>query len=237
MTTRNLANTILWASAFLRNQPQDVTNMQPALDSANVVMQTILGEPFKWRWNRASLTIAATNAGGQDYTVAAPNFGFVERLEANDTASGDIIEMIYREVMTKDPAVDAPRFLSAQGDDNQGNLTFRVTPRPAVGQDTTVTVIYQQKPPVLTSLASLWAPLPDEFQYIYDIGFLTWMMVLSNDGRMPIFRDMFLSHLLGKAQGLTETERNIFLGNWLQVTSAAQASQMQTQMGVAGRGK
>lgn len=54
------------------------TSNEPAITCANIVMQTILGAPFCWNWNRSSVTFLTT-AGTQDYSTPAATFGFIEK--------------------------------------------------------------------------------------------------------------------------------------------------------------
>src|SRR6266576_2149814 len=54
------------------------TNSEPAISSANILIQTIIGPPFSWSWNRSSATFN-TVAGTQDYSQAVATFGFIEK--------------------------------------------------------------------------------------------------------------------------------------------------------------
>lgn len=64
-----LLQTMEWAKKFAFNRSSAIGNFgEPALTSANTVIQTILGAPFAWRWNRSIIGFV-TAAGQQDYTV------------------------------------------------------------------------------------------------------------------------------------------------------------------------
>jgi hypothetical protein len=64
-----LLNTMEWAKKFNFNRASAVGNFaEPALTSANTILQTIVGAPFAWRWNRTIIGFI-TAAGQQDYTV------------------------------------------------------------------------------------------------------------------------------------------------------------------------
>jgi hypothetical protein len=128
-----------------------------------------------------------------------------------------------------------PTEIARQYDDNAGNLTFRMNRVP----DVTYTVFgdYQRKPPILTGPASPWGPVPDQFAYIYHQGFLALMMVLINDSRFPIFEQYFTARLLGAQDGLSDQERNIFLGDWTRVMQTVARSQGSVNAGIAGRSK
>jgi len=61
--------TIEWSKRFIFRRPAVLGNFgDPAITSANLILQTILGPPFIWRWNRAVIGFV-TNPGQQDYTV------------------------------------------------------------------------------------------------------------------------------------------------------------------------
>lgn len=68
-STLTLLDVMQWAHRFVGNRPLAIGNsLQPALQNANLVLQTIMGPPFNWRWNRVS-TGFMTVVGQQDYYV------------------------------------------------------------------------------------------------------------------------------------------------------------------------
>src|SRR5690348_2195682 len=78
-STITLQSTLNWAQAFLGYAPLNIgTNNEPALSSANLILQTMLSPPFRWRWNRAT-TSFVTIAGTQDYVESLANVGFLEQ--------------------------------------------------------------------------------------------------------------------------------------------------------------
>lgn len=63
--TKTLQDSIKWAQFFVGNRPLNVGNgLEPALTSANTVIQVMMQPPFRWRWNRASVTFATIDPGG-----------------------------------------------------------------------------------------------------------------------------------------------------------------------------
>jgi hypothetical protein len=94
----------------------------------------------------------------------------------------------------------------------------------------------QKKAPLITSLNSTWAPVPDEFSYIFQWGFLSLMFLYADDPRWQMASQKFVSHLIGANQGLTQTQINVFLGNWQQITGMPVAEQDTLQQGVQARG-
>jgi hypothetical protein len=53
-------------------------NNEPAVTAANIVLQSMIGAPFCWPWNRSSISFM-TSIGTQDYSVSVPSFGFIEK--------------------------------------------------------------------------------------------------------------------------------------------------------------
>jgi hypothetical protein len=60
--------------------------------------------------------------------------------------------------------------------------------------------------------------------------------LLTKDARAPIFLGKFVSHLLGEQDGLTALQRNIFLGNWLDLLTQQGRETMAAQQGAQARG-
>ena len=70
---RNQLSTILqtieWAKKFIFLRPLAIGDfLEPAVSSANTILQTILGPPFSWRWNRVATGFICV-PGQQDYTI------------------------------------------------------------------------------------------------------------------------------------------------------------------------
>ncbi|HVO91793.1 MAG TPA: hypothetical protein VMT22_03080 [Terriglobales bacterium] len=243
-TTNNLQSTITWCQPFLKNQPLSISQGEPAITIANIILQTILGPPLVWRWNRGSATFTCATvatpppAPTVDYSVSVNDFGFIENAWLQD-ATGASLSQSYELEVKKSLALDTtkarPKYVCDFGDDNAGNITFRVAPAPDANYPAFVT--YQKKPVLMTSLASLWAPIPDEYAYLYNWGFLALACMVISDPRFPIFNQKFMSHLLGAQEGLDEMQKNIFLGNWLDVVKALERAQQKTQQGIGARGQ
>jgi len=79
-STIQIKNSISWAQAFCGYRGLALgTSNEPAITSANVVLQTIIGPPFTWNWNRDTSINFITTQGVQDYAISAPTFGFIEK--------------------------------------------------------------------------------------------------------------------------------------------------------------
>lgn len=285
-----LLKTMEWAKKLNFGRRSAIGNfLEPAFTSANVVMQTVLGPPFSWYWNRVVTGFVAV-AGQQDYYVVnwqgttaytvgvytVDNFGNSQRVTTTGTSGstaptwnntlnatttdgtvvwtnlGPILgtpsgtqpipvsptysmgfvenasvlditstppkwfQITNMTDLARDSSQARPRFVSAQADDGNGNITFRLTPAPNVAYPVAITL--QQKPVNFTSVNQTWAPIPDEYQRIYTWGFLALMWSFADDPRFQMANQKFVSQLLSTAEGLDETKRNIFLMGWQQVT-------------------
>lgn len=63
----SLLQTIEWSKRFNGRRPIALGDyLEPAITNANTILQTILGAPFVWRWNRV-VTGFITTPGQQDY--------------------------------------------------------------------------------------------------------------------------------------------------------------------------
>ena len=86
-TTNTVQTSVYFAQCFLGFKQLNIgTSLQPAVTAANIVLETIIGNPFVWNWNRSVLAYALpTNF--QDVAVstnatpstAAATFGFIEK--------------------------------------------------------------------------------------------------------------------------------------------------------------
>jgi hypothetical protein len=228
--TRNIMSSALFSLPFLGYQPVNISNGEPAITAANLTKQTMLGPPFSWAWNRAMLQIDVT-PDSQDYNLTIANFGFLEKAWLIDTL-GNVIEIKIRLSLAGESHVQRPQSVAVQNQDDD-TVLFRLNAMP--DQAYTMEGFYQVAPILMTSLAASWSPIPDYLSFIYDWGFLSTVAMLTKDSRFPIFAQRFTSHLLGAQGGLTTLQRNIFLGNWLEVMSAAQEAQLTTQQGIAAR--
>jgi len=235
--TRNIMASALFSMPFIGYQPVNISNNEPAVTAANLTKQTILGPPFKWPWNRGSFHVEldpSETSWGQDYLFSLSDFHFVEKVWLTDpdgkvTEITNIVQSLSTENISKRPSSAAMNLM-----DSDGNVTLRVNTLPDVAY--AIDGFYQRAPMLMTSLANSWRPIPDHLAYIYDWGFLGFVSLLTKDARAPIFLGKFASHLLGAQDGLTATQRNIFLGNFLEVINQQGREQLATQQGAQARG-
>jgi len=78
-TTLTVQSTINFSQSYCGFKSLAIgTASEPAVSSANILIQTIIGPPFSWNWNRSSVSFN-TSAGNQDYATSAAAFGFIEK--------------------------------------------------------------------------------------------------------------------------------------------------------------
>lgn len=226
-STITLNGSMTWAMQFVRNRPLGLP-LEPAISSANLVKSTILSPPFVWRWNRLVVGPITLTPGTQDNTQAVSSFGWIESGSLLDQSDSKWHQLSLKTSLELDSSQARPEFVAAQMDDNAGNITFRFQPVPDVAHQYKLTL--QQKPSLFTLTTQAWGPIPDEYSHIYNWGFLALMFLYADDSRFTVANQKFVSALLSVAQGLTQSQVNIFLNNWQSVTGAPIAmSVMQTQ--------
>lgn len=234
-TTLTLQNAINFSQAFCQLRPLvgvgGVTN-EPALTIGNLVKQFILGAPFAWRWNRASVSFT-TVAGTQDYSQAVADLGWLEKASVKD-ANGNEFEIDLKLVLSKSSEQAQPQHIAAQLDDNANNITFRLSPVPDAVY--TVTLSYQKKATLFTATTGNWAPIPDELSYLYMKGFLATSLELADDPRAAFETQLFLRQVIAANAGLKDSEKNIFLEGRLVNERQHQGELLGVQQGRASRG-
>jgi hypothetical protein len=234
-STITLVQSMEFCKKFVFNRQLSLGDFkEPLLTSANIIYQTILGPPFAWRWNRQIVTFN-TIVGQQDYVVPS-NFGWIENASVQDTSASPNkwFEMEPKIDLALNTNQSRPLNVAAQFDDLAGNITFRLMPNPDRVYPISITV--QQKAALFSSLNATWSPIPDEYSHIYQTGLLALMFMFADDPRFGTMNQKFVAHLLGAAQGLSDTERNIFLNNWMAVTGQPVLNQMNMQQGSSVRG-
>lgn len=157
-----------------------------------------------------------TNVTIQDYTVPLSQFSHVEHASVLDLDSNNApvkwYELTVENELSLESSQGRPQFISPYVEDGNGNMTFRIFPSP--DKPYPISAHVQQSAPAITSVNQTWAPLPDFMQYVYDWGFLAFMWFFADDNRAQYAEGKFKAALLGRSQGLTEEEKNIFLNNW-----------------------
>jgi hypothetical protein len=169
----------------------------------------------------------------QTYTQAVSNFGWIEHANVQDISQTppQWIEMQPKLSLALDSSLARPRYISAHNDDNDGNIGFVLTPVPNL--EYPINIHVQKKAQLFSDTADTWAPIPDEYSYIYNWGFLALMYLFADDPRFAMANQKFIASILSNNEGLTETERNMFLANWGAITGT---QMMKESQGTQARG-
>ena len=162
------------------------------------------------------------------------DFGWIEKAELQDVLNGNAWKELGIQLnLSRDTVTSCPRFISAQADDNQGDVTFRLMPPPAGAYP--IVVQYQRLHQPFTSLSNLWGPIPDRLFYTYSMGVLALAYLYKGDERYASTSQKFITGVLAYYGGLTETQKNQFLANW-NASLAETNMQSKAQQAVAARG-
>jgi hypothetical protein len=210
------------------------TNNEPAITSANNVQQVILAPPFKWSWNRNSFTLN-TVAGTQDYTVSVTDFGYLETLTISYPGASRIVSLNVKNNTPLGESIDqqVPATVSVLQNTVGASIKIRFLGVP----DKVYSVVgwYQKFAPKISALSDTWAP-PDYMGYIYQRGFLAELYeAFAQPSLAAQERASFAAGLIANSEGLTVTETNMFLAQYLGNTRMLQDSQLSTQVGTQAR--
>lgn len=234
------ANTLQTSINFLQAAlgfwiPTVGTNYEPALSAANMTQQVMTSPPFRFPWNRSSLTFN-TVAGTQDYTAVVADFGYIETATFQYPAGGKIFSLNVKNTTPLGESVDQqqPSTLAVQLNIVGTSVKFRFLGVP--DKVYTVVVWYQKFAPLMSDPTSNWTP-PDYLSYIYNRGLLAHLYEARGDARAQQEKVSFAASLLATAEGLTDTEINIFLAQYLANPRSMESLQLKTQQGVMARGQ
>lgn len=308
--TVTVQNSIDFTRAYLNWANLTIgANDEPTLSAVNLTLQTIMGPPFRWPWNRTVVQFIATE-GIQDYNVALTNFGFLETASVqncgvitnvsitsnvatftavnnfsalannganvsvetsgcttpalngvfqilNATPTNFTVAIIHADMSESEsgalavagpimpmeikwgslnPAIeqDRPSFISVEDSNESGvSFSFRLMPVPDAPYQ--VTLAYQEAPVPITNISNTWG-IPDQLQYIYTYFYMFMMLDYFDDPRAGRYRQLAVSSLLARQNGLSATDRNLFIGNWLPLLREEVESTESSQQATQARG-
>jgi len=232
-----MANTIQtsvnWALGFLGYATPTIgPNNEPAITSANMVQQVMMGPPFRFPWNRNTLNFS-TIAGTQDYTQNVTDFGYLETAQLSTGTKTYPLQV--KNVTPLGESVDqqVPNTVGVQLNTVGTSVKLRFLGVPDAIY--TATIWYQKFPALLPTLASAWV-VPDYMSYIYNRGFVAFCLEAMGDPRAQQHKVAFAASLLSTAEGLTESEKNIFLEQYLLNPRSTEIMQLKVQQGIQARG-
>lgn len=241
-TTNTIQQTLNWIFAYLVGRPTTGVGgfaNEPGLTSANYIMQTILAPPFRWEWNRTTVIKAFQTVVGQsDYKVSLPTYGWLEKatlIDPNPSPNTPPnFELEIYSVITKEGKPNRPAKIAVLLDDNNGNITFRLFPRP--DKIYTIDFDFQAAPILATTLGTTtWAPIPDKMAFLYEQGLKAQMQGMYNIQLYLAGTQLFFQQLVGAAEGLTEMEKAIFLEDSLRILKTRTAEMATIQQSKQGR--
>jgi hypothetical protein len=169
----------------------------------------------------------------QDYLLSLSNFSHIKHASVNDLDANNPkwYELKVQNNLALESSLSRPMFIGPNYEDGSGNVSFRVFPAPDKAYP--ISIQAQLAAPAVTSVNQTWSPLPDFMQYVYQWGFLALMWMFADDPRTQYAEAKFKAALLGRAEGLTEEEKNIFLNNW---ESLKEFYALKMQQGIQARG-
>lgn len=234
-STISLQNSVDFSQPFYAFRPLTIgVGNEPAITAGNIVKQTMLGAPFVWKWNRVKTSGFTTTAGTQDYSVALSDFGFLEKISLINSGTALEIPGIRNALGASTTDQNVPQTACPLLDDNAGNITFRLLSAP--DKVYTSEIIYQKKATLFSSLSNTWSPIPDEYSFVYNQGFLAMAGIYVDDPRWGINLQRFLAMLLSVSEGLDEMQKNAFLETWNLAVGNQQALLGKVQLGTQARG-
>jgi hypothetical protein len=233
-----LQTTLNWATAFIQNQPLSAnTGSEPAVSIASMIRNSIMNAPMSWSWNRFENTANVTNTSNQDYVITVSNFGFLEKVSLTDsTGSVQELKDIYNTSALSINSVQQRPSAAAVISYTPGT-SFKLRFNTVPDKIYTINLTYQGLSTQFVSLTDAWSPIPDQYSDVYNNLFLSEAFQTANDDQEAArYRQRGVAALLSKAEGLTQTQINIFRAQWLARDSEAMSNTLKTQMGNQARG-
>lgn len=236
---------ITYSQAFIGTlNPTVYTGSEPALTTANTIVSLIENAPLTWPWNRNTNSAQTLSIGTQDYTVAIADFAFLEKCTLSISGGASIPTLVEMEnVLNTKPLAKTsqsgrPNSVAVQNYIPGTSVTFRFSPNP--DQAYVATFIYQKAPFQFTATSQDWftnAGIPYSFIDVFNPLFLSEMFQYSDDpGRAVQYRQRGMAALLAKADGLTQMQKNEFLGLYLESDLQTIVAQMKAQQAQQARG-
>jgi hypothetical protein len=100
----------------------------------------------------------------------------------------------------------------------------------------TIVLTYQKLPIQFANLTDSWSPIPDSYSDIYNNLFLGESLAVVDDSRSQLYRQRGVAAFLAKAEGLTDTQKNIFAQQWMAQGREQNSVTLKLQQGIQGRG-
>lgn len=244
-------NTIDLAQTYIQYAPLDKgVGGQPAVGIANDIQYTFFNAPFTWGFNRAENGPTTNNTltlqpGAQDYTVAVPDFSFMETATTTDPDTGETFSIsdVYntKNLSTGDASLNKrgrPNSVSVRMITFGTSIVLRFLGVPDKAYKVTFTYQKLVAPlAALTGATGTWT-IPDQYQDIYNSLFIGEAMSIVDDARSTQYRQRGVTALLAKSEGLSDMQKNQFLEQyWMRqgrtdIVGTLRAQQAQQARGV-----
>lgn len=171
-------------------------------------------------------------------TASATQFTFASTYSLSSTAdsglalSGNIIQ--FDDVKNTEPLSESsnlqePATVSVQYDDGAGNITFRLMGVPN-GQYNVI-LNFQMASQPFTGTSSTWSPIPDRYDYIFNRGFLAETLEPVDAQRAALEKQRFIMSLISIAEGMTLSQKLIFMAQYLNIDAQTAAKMLGVQQG------
>jgi len=118
-------------------------------------------------------------------------------------------ELTVSETLAQETILGEPAFISVINDDNNGNITFRLMMVP--DQPYSLFIIYQKAAPTFGATTDTWKPIPDYMAYLFNKGLLAKTYEYKGDERFAFTWQEFMKLTVAANEGLSDTQKNIFL--------------------------
>jgi hypothetical protein len=232
-STYTLARTVQFVQRFIYQKPLTFTNTNdPAFAIGDWVRNLILGPPFAWRWNRVTNSTACI-VGTANYQLNLPNFGWIEQASITDNVANAAFELEVKLTSTQEVVNGQPTNIAPWLDDNNGNITFRLTPPP--DKTYALNLVSQNASPTFKTINDSWAPIPDYMQNVVQELYLAKAFQYSGDERFAATMQMGVRSLIAVSEGLSESQKNIFLHDFLLESLTQQNASQKAQLGNQSR--
>ena len=232
----DLQYTIDMITPFCRYMAADIgVDNQPIVGIASTVRNIMLAAPMTWKFNRATYSFPIT-AGTQDYEVAVPSFGFLEKATLENAAGSmwAIQDIKNNEALGESTTQARPTAIAVQNDDGSGTYTFRLSAVPEAAY--TVNLVYQMGPTQFTEPTDPWSPIPDAFSDIYNNLCLGYYMDSCQDPRAAQYISRGIAGLLARAQGLTSLDKALFAASYMNLDAQSIINTLKAQQGQQAQG-
>ena len=231
-----------------------VDNVLSITRASNIVTATLQSDPANLGF-QGGMTFTVANVtdtsfnGSQAFVVSQISGNTMQWYQAgaNNTSTGG--QIMYpvsngtgllktQELEIKNPLAPVtelglPAFIGSVGDDNNGNITFRLQISP--DQVYNLNLIYQRSAQTFSSLTDTWWPIPDYMIYLCDSGYLAQAYQYKGDERFAFAQQEFLRQVLAAQEGSIDAKRNIFLERQVDTARTSQSAQQNTTLGNQGR--